>query len=327
MNKRPRQHHKSSAPDQTAEIKGKGQTVSPNPAVEARRREVRQAKRERESGNVTPITAQQTPTTENTGPGKSRIITVGVIALILVIAVALLAIPGLRVKNLRVSGLYRCTEDDILKAVNIEPDRLFLKEYGGNLKLFFKGRYGPIEERIERELGRVEDAVVTFRYPSTLNIDIVERVSLAFVKIPDGYALLDKNSIVTVIVQEKPELPAIEGLIVNRAQTGQQIKTALPEMLEMSLSIMNILVQADMKEPGDLLIEQITAIKPTEHNEIYLTVRDGEQTYRVLCRHNAQLQQHFEWLKRVLNTGMLDGKGNGYIDLTGKNPYFKPDGK
>ena len=69
-------------------------------------------------------------------------------------------------------------------------------------------------------------------WPGTIQCEIVERIEVAWLSVPDGYVMIDKEGIaIEIWTQEPDEIPVIEGLLVQSMMLGSQLTVDVPDAL------------------------------------------------------------------------------------------------
>jgi cell division protein FtsQ len=124
---------------------------------------------------------------ERAGRRRRRLRAVGRGLLVLVPVVLLgwlfLASPLLAVERVQVTGTGRLSAEQVVQAAAVAPGTPLARV-----------RTGPARDRI-RELPPVDDVRVRRVWPSTLRIDVTERVAVAGAAGPDGVTLLDGSGV------------------------------------------------------------------------------------------------------------------------------------
>jgi len=166
-------------------------------------------------------------------------------------------------------------------------------------------------------------------FPGQIHIDIVERVEIAYIKIPDGCVMIDKEGVALSILPAPPgDIPVIEGVTVASMKLGQKLTVDVPSALNSAITLMGAIIDADQDDRTDLLLlPYIRKIMPIGGRQLYLTVvlpNTGEEL-NVEAETGTEQAEDMLWLRFALDQGVFDGRGKGVLDLTGSRKTFTPD--
>ena len=196
---------------------------------------------------------------------------------------------------------------------------------GGDINLFFSARYGKAEEKVLQSVPEIKNITIRHKFPRKIIFEVEERVAIGWIKIPDGYCIVDGQGIVISISQLEPDnLPIITGMTVTKANLGRKIEVLQNDYLENALKTMTALIEADILADGKKLLHSIERIEPTIKDDIYLYINFPEQELSILCDKSCELKEDFIWLKELFNKEIILNKGSGTIDLRGEQRVFKP---
>lgn len=146
---------------------------------------------------------------------------VAVLALATVFVLVLFFTPVVGVRSVQVSGLRALEERRVVQAAGVEPGTPMLRV-----------DEAAIRERVSR-LSRVDSVRVTLSWPSTVRLEVRERVAVAVDVVSGGFRLVDAEGVVFATVQRRPAgLPEIR--VPERAGEGARrsamtVITALPD--------------------------------------------------------------------------------------------------
>ncbi len=246
------------------------------------------------------------------------------VALLIIFALA----PAFRFQKLDGSDLLLHTREELLEASGLHLGQHFLRSYGGSIHALLTGRYEGAEEKILKTFPELRSLSVYFKFPSTLYFEAEERIPLAFLDVNDTYVTVDRFGVVTGSYQELPQgLPAIRGIEPVQMRVGEAIKTNADEALKSCVAVMAALVEADFESPGGtLLLPQTKEIRSSGYQRILLTFQPDGSTdpLRVTCSSTQTLKEDFLWLKKVLDSKVLQDKLPGNLDIYGSQLVFRP---
>lgn len=248
----------------------------------------------------------------------------GLLILLIVFAIA----PAFRLHTLESSKLFLHSPEELMAAAGLTRGQHFLRSYGGSLNGILTGRYEGAEQNILKNYPELRSLRVYYQFPSTLRIEAEERIPLAFLDVNDSYVTVDRFGVVTGSYQELPQgLPAIRGIEPVQMRIGEPIKTNADEALKACVAVMAALVEADFESPGEtLLLPQAKEIRSSGYQRILLTFQPqgASDPLRVTCSSTGTLKEDFLWLKRVLDSKVLQDKLPGNLDIYGSQLVFRP---
>lgn len=252
---------------------------------------------------------------------------VTILALVTILIVFALA-PAFRFQNLAGTDLFLHSREDLLQASGLSMGQHFLHSYGGSLHALLTGRYEAAEKKILQAYPELRSLSVYFKFPATLYFEAEERIPLAFLDVNDTYVTIDRFGVVTGSYQELPQgLPAIRGIEPVQMRVGESIKTNADEALKSCVAVMAALVEADFESPGgNLLLPQTQEIRSSGYQRILLTFQPegSANPLRVTCSSTHTLKEDFLWLKKVLDSKVLQDKLPGNLDIYGSQLVFRP---
>ena len=169
---------------------------------------------------------------------------------IAIIAVVLLVLflPAFRVRNAHVEGNVVMTDQQVLRELKLEYNSHLMGGVSGNILDIIRLDYGKTEERIKRENPYIEDIRVSVKLPSTVDVQVEERMKVCYIRTPDGYAALDKDGIVLELTSfdaKKSVRPVICGLNVTYAELGKQVKISNMNDYKKAIIVLGAILAAD----------------------------------------------------------------------------------
>ncbi len=265
-------------------------------------------------------------------PGKKRRRAAKWIWLLLLAGLALTVwiLPVFRLQEVELTAeLHSLTGAEIIDAAGFWPGDHLAKGLGGSLPLWLDLRYGRAEAAIKEQLPAVKDVTARLKLPGTIQLDITERIEVAWLVIPDGCVMIDKEGVALKIMSQPPAgIPLITGINISSLVLGRPVQTDLPESMDQAISILAAIIEADRDHrPRTSLLAQVSMIRPLSGRQIYLTLQipasDTEIT--VLEQAGAELAEDMLWLRFALDQEVLAGQGKGVLDMSGSRTTFIPD--
>lgn len=253
-----------------------------------------------------------------------------VLALLLILLVLFSLLPVFRLEYLDSNELYLHKQESLLQASGLELNQHFLKSIGGSFASLLQGRYAGAEAKVKAAYPELKDIKLSYSFPSTLRMEVEERIPLAFLDMGELYITLDRFAVACGSYEELPqELPYISGINVMKMQIGEAIVSNADDALKNCVSVMSALFEADVENPSSLLLLPMAKeIRSSGYQRIILTLNlaeDENQELKVSCEHSDDLKKDFLSLKKVLESNALEGKLPGTLDIYGSRLVFRPE--
>jgi cell division septal protein FtsQ len=251
-------------------------------------------------------------------------------AILLTAVFLVVSLPAFHLSEIRVSETRMVSRQKIIETSGLITGQHLLNGLGGSMRKLFEFRYGSAEEAISAQIPYVESARVELVFPGRVDITVDERIEVAYLAIPDGCVMIDKEGYALSIVSEKPDdIPVIEGIKVVSLSLGQPLTVSVTESMQGAVTLMGAIIDADRDQRIDLkLMDHVKIIRPAGGNLSYLTISipgSGEEL-NVLSELGSGLADDMIWLRFALDQQVLGGYGKGILDLTGEKRIFRPDG-
>ncbi len=248
------------------------------------------------------------------------------------LAVALLLVwqlPYFRLNSIVTTELRSISREELIDASGLSVGQHLFAGLGGSLEQITQLRYAEVEARLLKEFPNIKSVTARLVFPGQINLSIVERVEVAYIQIPDGCVMIDKEGVALKILSDPPaDIPVISGVSVVSMNLGQPIEVDVPAAKNSAISLMGAIIDADKDNRTDLLLlGQIKKILPIGSNDLFLTVvlpNTGEEI-SVAAETGPEQTEKMLWLRFALAQGVFDGHGHGVLDLTGSRHIFSPD--
>lgn len=251
------------------------------------------------------------------------------ILLIAIAVVLVLLLPQFRLREIAVEGLVKIDKDEVIKSSSIEDGQHLFSGLGGDPEHWYQLRYAKIEQEILDSFPVIESVSVSMHFPAALKISVVERTEIAYISIPDGCAIIDKNAVVMRIDRHPPELiPLIEGITASSLVPGRKLSVDVPDALNSAITLMGAIIDADKDARADIkILNLVKSIRPLSGRQLYLSVRmpDTGRELVVLAETGLDQLDDMIWLRLALEQGALENLGRGILDLTGGRRTFTPE--
>lgn len=261
---------------------------------------------------------------------KRRLRSLAAALFFLAVAVLLVwALPVFHLSVLEVDELRTVSREEIISLSGLTQGQHLLAGLGGSASHWFSLRYAQTELRLLNAVPTIKSVTVRMDFPGKIHIEIDERVEVAYIRIPDGCVMIDKEGVALSILAAPPgDIPVIEGVTVASMKLGQPLTVDVPSALHSAMALMGAIIDADQDERTNLrLLPQIRTIMPIGGRQLYLTVilpNTGEEL-SVEAETGTEQREDMLWLRFALDQGVFDGRGKGVLDLTGSRKTFTPD--
>lgn len=140
----------------------------------------------------------------------------------------------------------------VVDSIEVKGNSYFTGEEIINMAHAMPGKnliYHPDKRSIVTYLEKnpyIKNAKVTRSFPSTLVINVEERVQLGAIKYDDEFLIIDGEGILLRKTRTRPKLTEIQGLIVRKIQPGEMIGVKDEGLLGQTLSILKEMKAGDL---------------------------------------------------------------------------------
>ena len=200
----------------------------------------------------------------------------------------------------------------------------------GNILDIIRLDYGKTEERIKRENPYIEDIRVSVKLPSTVDVQIKERMKVCYIRTPDGYAALDREGIVLELTSfdaKKSVRPVICGLNVTYAELGKPVRISNMNDYKKAIIVLGAILAADNASIGDTysMFENTMEVRILPSGYMFLTVYSPQnKLIQIKFDSLDKISDKTAWLLYAFNSDALDApKTKGFLDMTGDDPTLR----
>ncbi len=262
-------------------------------------------------------------------PGlRSRRLVMLTLALIFALAVTLIALmPQFYLEDVMITGVKTLDATDIRHALNVKPGQHLLTLIQGGPQSWLSLENQAMEERLLDRFPYLRSAHCYIRFPSQLCVDVEERVEVAYLAIPGGFAMIDREGKVLQMNAGNPPkgIPLIEGLATDHLQTGAFVNPDQRQSLDATLQVIDALLRADQDSNDGLAVFlMLQSVRIMDHQKLYLTMNDVTPgaPFSVMLTVDSDFSKQLSWLRQAIKMNDLSNLGAGYLDLSGKNRVF-----
>lgn len=246
-----------------------------------------------------------------------------------VIAVLVWQLPAFRLGEIKIGQLRTVSQEEVIAASGLKTGQHLFEGLGGSLDQISHLRYGDVEKLLIAKFPTFKSVTAQMEFPGRIVFDITERIEVAYLEIPDGCVMIDKEGVAMNILPLPPsDIPVITGITVTTLNLGQPLSVDVDQALNSAITLMGAIIDADKDDRTEQkLLPQISRILPVGGREIYLTVilpNTGEEL-NVAAETGSDQGEDMLWLRFALAQGVFDSRGKGVLDLTGTRKTFTPD--
>jgi len=273
---------------------------------------------------------QKRPLSEVIPLSRRGITIIALAAAIIAIVLLILFLPAFRVRNAHVEGNVVMTDQQVLRELKLEYNAHLMGGVSGNILDIIRLDYGKTEERIKRENPYIEDIRVSVKLPSTVDVQIKERMKVCYIRTPDGYAALDREGIVLELTSfdaKKSVRPVICGLNVTYAELGKPVRISNMNDYKKAIIVLGAILAADNASIGDTysMFENTLEVRILPSGYMFLTVYSPQnKLIQIKFDSLDKISDKTAWLLYAFNSDALDApKTKGFLDMTGDDPTLR----
>jgi len=250
-------------------------------------------------------------------------------AIAALLALLVWLLPFFRLQAVEATTLRGASEKDILSASGLIIGRHLFQDLGGSFEELAQLRYAAVEDRLAKAFPFIRSVKARMDFPGKIRLEIVERTEVAYVSIPDGCVMIDKDGVALRILNQTPDdIPVIDGISATSLLLGEPLAVDVPSAMNSAISLMGAIIEADKDtRPQIALLPQIRRIRPIGGQSVYLTVvlPDTGEELSVKAETSSDQTEDMLWLRFALAQGVFNGMGKGVLDLAGNHRTFTPD--
>jgi hypothetical protein len=251
------------------------------------------------------------------------------LAVLLLLSVLAWQLPAFHLDQIKIAGLQDLSNQEVIAASGLQVGQHLFSGLGGSLEQIIRLRYAAAESRLKKAFPSIRSVCAYMDFPGMIRIDVEERIQVAYLSIPDGCVMVDKEGVAIRILEKAPPgIPVIGGVTATSLILGQPLGVDVPEAMNSAISLMGAIIDADKDtRTALLLLPNISRIRPLSGNHLYLTVilpQTGEEL-TVEAETGSDMADDMLWLRFALSQDAFKNLGKGVLDLTGSRKTFIPD--
>ena len=231
-----------------------------------------------------------------------------------------------RVQQIHVVGNHRFSEEQILDLADVHIGDHLYAHVGGSLSDIAHLQFGKARNRIINSDPYIADAKVYPHYPGEVYIEVTERRTVAYVAIPDGYAIISEDSVVLEIeTGDVPTgIPEIRGLPIRSAQIGKKLDLTSSDGYDICITILGAILGADSSADGNGddfdFLSHVICVRYCENMTTFidLDIPGVLHTISVKIGTLQSISDDMNWLRYAIVSGYFADKSGTVLDMTGR---------
>lgn len=232
----------------------------------------------------------------------------GIIILLIFLIILLCSSSLFNIKTIEVSGNVKLSDEKIISLSSLEM-----------YTNIFKFKRNNIVKNI-KENAYIENAKITRKYPSTINIDIEEREARYMLQFADSYVYINNQGYMLEISNEKLELPVLVGFTTDLSNIKAGNRINVDDLKKMN-TVIKIYDSAKLNDLNDLITK--IDISNSKNYSIEMASK-GKTIYLGECSNYSDLKTRMLYLKSILEkTEGMSGELFLDIDLNSEKIRFK----
>lgn len=279
--------------------------------------------------------ANDTEETVNSGrtgkmPGRRTIILLSVLILLLTAGILVYILPQMHIQKIEVTGCGEVSQDALLKSTGLVNGEHLFRNLGGGIVQIFTLRYGNMESELQKEYPYIDNIVIQAVFPSRVKITVTERKKIGYIKVPDGYAVVDMNGYVVELSDDAPpqNVPLMLGLPVCSAMLGKKIDMTEDKRFNTCISVLGAILAADENNAdssGFSLMSCVRSVRPVKTGTTFLTILLPSTGEELLVRIGSlkKITADMTWLRYAVSQSKISGGSGGVLDMTGENYTYR----
>ncbi|MBR5426507.1 MAG: FtsQ-type POTRA domain-containing protein [Clostridiales bacterium] len=248
-----------------------------------------------------------------------------VLLMILICAMLFFFHRNFRVQEIHVVGNNRFTQEEILAISGVKEGDHLYSHVGGSLKEIARLQYGKARQKIISYDPYIADAKVYPHYPGEVYIEVTERRKVAYVAMPDGYAIISEDSVVLEIVTgDVPQgIPEIRGLPIRSAQIGKKLDLTSSDGYDICITVLGAILGSDAnaQQDGDEFnfLSHVICVRYCENMTTFidLDIPGVDHIISVKIGSLQTISDQMTWLRYAVVSGYFADKPGTVLDMTG----------
>ena len=246
------------------------------------------------------------------------VLTVLLIVTVLVFIWSVIFNPSMRIDHIEINGNYEFTDEQIMDALDVHiGDHILKPTLSRSMSLVRSTPY-------------IIDIDVDIDFPSGLVINVTERHRLAYIRVPDGYAVIDDEGVILdfqTFDDANDVHPILCGLDLNGVVIGQ--RTDITESLKFRkmILVLGAVLDADrgsIRNDGYSFYDSVREIRVLSSGLIFLTIELPDGTIlQVKLAGVENIDDNMQWLLYAIRADAFEGLPAGSLDMTDDEKIYR----
>ena len=226
--------------------------------------------------------------------------------------------PSMRIDHIEINGNYEFSDEQIMDALDIHiGDHIFKPTLSRSMRLVRSTPY-------------IIDIDVDIDFPSGIVINVTERHRLAYIRVPDGYAVIDSEGVILdfqTFDNAQDVHPILCGLDLNGVVIGQ--RTDITESLKFRkmILVLGAVLDADrgsIRNDGYSFYDSVQEIRVLSSGMIFLTIELPDGTVlQVKLAGVENIDDNMQWLLYAIRADAFEGLPAGSLDMTDDEKIYR----
>ena len=226
--------------------------------------------------------------------------------------------PSMRIDHIEINGNYEFSDEQIMDALDIHiGDHIFKPTLSRSMSLVRSTPY-------------IIDIDVDIDFPSGIVINVTERHRLAYIRVPDGYAVIDSEGVILdfqTFDNAQDVHPILCGLDLNGVVIGQ--RTDITESLKFRkmILVLGAVLDADrgsIRNDGYSFYDSVQEIRVLSSGMIFLTIELPDGTVlQVKLAGVENIDDNMQWLLYAIRADAFAGLPAGSLDMTDDEKIYR----
>lgn len=225
--------------------------------------------------------------------------------------------PSMRIESIEVNGNYEFTDEEIMDALGVHVgDHILTPTLMQCMSL-------------ERSTPYIDDVSVHISFPSSLVINVTERHKLAYIKVPDGYAVIDDEGVILEFCTFDADdvHPVLCGLDLDGVVIGQRTDITDSLKFQKMILVLGAVLDADrgsIRNDGYHFYDSVREVRIVSSGLIFLTVELPDGTVlQVKLAGVENIDENMQWLLYAIRADAFEGLPAGSLDMTEEEKIYR----
>ena len=226
--------------------------------------------------------------------------------------------PSMRIDHIEINGNYEFSDEQIMDALDIHiGDHIFKPTLSRSMRLVRSTPY-------------IIDIDVDVDFPSGVVINVTERHRLAYIRVPDGYAVIDDEGVILdfqTFENADDVHPILCGLDLNGVVIGQRTNITESLKFRKMILVLGAVLDADrgsIRNDGYSFYDSVQEIRVLSSGLIFLTIELPDGTIlQVKLAGVENIDDNMQWLLYAIRADAFEGLPAGSLDMTDDEKIYR----